>query len=180
MDLKLYVCKQEKHCIRYWTNFGSLSIDIACNLFDKMIVPMLLYACEIWGFEHRPLVHLIQITFCRYMISVGIRTSNLACLDECGRKPLQVLYLTRCITYRIKFVRNHTDNKYTNNWAIKIRTLLYNYGFGDVWTHQWVGNIEVFLHEFEQRVSFEYVVNSGPVTWWKYQSWELTGFLSQT
>ena len=30
----------------------NLPIDIVLDLFDKMILPILLYGCEIWGFEH--------------------------------------------------------------------------------------------------------------------------------
>ena len=102
------------------------------------------------------------------MLNVGIHTPNLACLGECGRKPLQVLILTRYIKYWIKLVHVHTDNRYTKTcydivynvcemgritWTTKIRTLLYNYCIGNVWANKGVGNIEVFLREFKQRIS---------------------------
>ena len=29
----------------------NLPVDIMLDLFDKMIMPILLYGCEIWGFE---------------------------------------------------------------------------------------------------------------------------------
>jgi len=59
-----------------------------------MIAPILLYACEIWGFDHRPLIELVQIKFCKYMINVGIRTPHLACLGECGRKSSAERWVT--------------------------------------------------------------------------------------
>ena len=29
-----------------------LPIDIQCELFDQLIMPILLYGCEIWGFQN--------------------------------------------------------------------------------------------------------------------------------
>ena len=41
---------------------------------------------------------------------------------------------------------------YIYNWAARIREILYKYGFQDVWLNQGVNNVDLFLHEFKDRV----------------------------
>ena len=44
------------------------------------------------------------------------------------------------------------DNVGTKNWATEIKHKLYNYRFGEVWVKQSVGDVNMFLYLFKQRV----------------------------
>ena len=83
----------------------SLSVKCFLRLFDSLVSPILLYACEVtnvlnitqritnddWSFFDNVLSmqqELLHIRLCKYLIGVGKKTSNLAALSECGRYPI--------------------------------------------------------------------------------------------
>ena len=129
----------------------------------------MLYGSEIWGHEHAPQIEQVQFSFCKFLLGVRRNTNDVAVLGECGRMPLSVLYLTRCIKYWLKILNMETE-RYpyrcylmlkrlaeqrtinTINWAFKIRELLFRFGFGHAWFNQGVGNTGIFLTQFTQRV----------------------------
>ena len=38
------------------------------------------------------------------------------------------------------------------NWVTSVKNILYRYGFGFVWISQEIGNVELFLMSFKQRL----------------------------
>ena len=44
---------------------GGLLVNINCELFDKIVLPILLYGAEIWGYEYCDSIEVVQITFYR-------------------------------------------------------------------------------------------------------------------
>jgi hypothetical protein len=83
-------------------------------LFEKTIVPILLYGAEIWGFQNYKQLEKLQINLCKYVLGVPKRTSNDAALGDCGRFPLYVLYYVRCIKYWLK-ISLYYDLPYVQN-----------------------------------------------------------------
>ena len=79
-----------------------IPFDTACRLFDALVLPVLLYGCEIWGYEEHNSIERVQLTFCKFFLGVNKRTSNMAVLGECGRFPLYASYHTRCIKYWVE------------------------------------------------------------------------------
>ena len=45
------------------------------------------------------------------------------------------------------------------NWAYLVRDLLSRMGFQDVWLNQGVGNMELFLSLFKQRITNNFIQN---------------------
>ena len=43
----------------------NLSLDCQLDLFDKILKPILLYGCEIWGFSNLDTIEL-HLKFCKY------------------------------------------------------------------------------------------------------------------
>ena len=140
------------------------------KLFDKIIAPILLYGSEIWGYEFRKEIEAVHVTFCKYVLGVARNTPNCAALGECGRLPLSVLYMTRCIKYWIRIIQLYNHARYPkccydilyqldihvagrHTWATDVKNMLYRFGFGIVWLSQGAGNVELFLCMFKQRVS---------------------------
>lgn len=41
----------------------NLPIEQQFNLFDKVVVPILLYGCEIWGYENIDIIEKIHLKF---------------------------------------------------------------------------------------------------------------------
>ena len=137
------------------------------KLFDAQIVPILLYASEIWGTNEIDIIEKVHLFACKRLLHVGPRTPNQMVYGELGRFPLFVLASTRCISFWLRLC-NLPDNRFSkmaysmlkdldergkDTWATEVKALLCKNGFGHVWLSQGVGNKEIFLKEFKQRMS---------------------------
>ena len=144
---------------------GDMPISIGLELFDKLVVPILLYGSEVWGCEYRDEIELVQRKYCKILLGVSSNTSNDVVLGEVGRFPLYVMYVIRCVKFWLKVVRaehcyiqssydvlKRLDEAGKHTWASDIKNLLVTNGFGDVWLSQGVGNTDVFLCRFKQRI----------------------------
>lgn len=145
---------------------GRLPINIMFNLFDKTVLPILLYGAEIWGTEYSECIERVQITFVKKILGVGSTTTNAAVLYETGRYPLAYHYHNKCIKFWLKlltlpenrlpkscyFVLKSLDENGKWTWVTSVRNLLQELGFGYVWAAQGVGNQDVFFTIFEERV----------------------------
>jgi hypothetical protein len=110
---------------------GCVPVDVCFILFDKIIAPILLYGSEIWGYEVRKDIEDVHVKFCKYVFGVARNTPNCAALGECGRLPLSVMYMTRCIKYWLPILQVYDGNRYPKccydmfNKSLQIRYILY-------------------------------------------------------
>ena len=148
-----------------------LPVDLHFELFDSMILPILLYSSEIWGFNVANDVEKVHLQFCKSVLGVPSHTPTLAVLSETGRVPLYVYYFKRLVKYWLKilqmpghrypkacYIMLHTlDQQGRSTWASSVRLLLHKYNFHDVWDQQGVGDVNAFLREFTTRVKQVYI-----------------------
>ena len=57
-------------------NTLNLPIDLILDLFDKTIVPILTYGCEVWGFEQLDILHRLQQKFFKIVLRLRISTPS--------------------------------------------------------------------------------------------------------
>ena len=102
-------------------------------------------------------------------------TSNSALYGELGRYPLYIVRQVRIVKYFLKLyvqknyncilsstlnvLRNDAENKNAVNWASKVRDLLQNTGFHDVWMYPSSVNIKMFIPIFRNRLIDIYINN---------------------
>ena len=137
----IFLIKQVQH------KCGFLPFSAAMNLIDKMITPILLYGSDIWGYEYIHVIEQVQLEYCKKILGVRSNTINCALLGECGRRPLPVHYMSKCVKYWLKLIQMHV-NRYPHvcynmlrsyddsgkiTWATNVKMFLYKYGFGHVW-----------------------------------------------
>jgi hypothetical protein len=53
-----------------------LSVEIQLGLFDKMIKPILLYGCEVWGFGKNEVLERVHFKFCKILLNLKSSTPN--------------------------------------------------------------------------------------------------------
>ena len=158
----------------YQRTFGYLQHSETFKLFDAIVKPVLCYASEIWGYEYSDIIESVQAGFCKRFLGINSSTNNCMALGECGRLPLNVTYQTNCIKYWCKLLQMQ-DSRYPKQpyemlkslddvgritWATKIKMLLFQYGFGYVWITQNIGDADIFVTQFKQRLS-----DCGKQTW---------------
>ena len=151
---------------RYHYQCGNLPVGAAKILFDKMITPILLYGCDVWGWEYCDQIENVQFYFYKRKLGLGSHTSHTAVTGELGIYPLAVIYYKRCVKCWLKIFKMSGDrlphacyemlkglddcNRVT--WASNIKMLLCKFGFEYVWNAQGVQDENAFLCVFEDRV----------------------------
>ena len=107
----------------------------AMTLFDKFIKPVLLYGAKIWGYVVSECIESIQVKFCKCLLGVRSNTSNSAVLGDCGRLPLSVDYMCKCIKYSFK-LQHMSPERYPKQAYLCLKQL------GDIGRHTWAENIK--------------------------------------
>ena len=80
----------------------ALSISEKIKLFDSMILPILNYASEIWGFHPAPDIERVHLKFLKQILKVKSQTPSAAVYGELGRVPLHVMRKEHILKYWFK------------------------------------------------------------------------------
>ena len=62
-----------------------LPIDIQCKLFESMVIPVILYGCEIWGFQDIKMLEIFYRKFLNKVLILRPSTSNCMVYGEVGK-----------------------------------------------------------------------------------------------
>lgn len=150
------------------SNQMSLPLDITSQLFDSVVSPVLLYACEVWGCENIYNIEKLHVKFCKFVLKLNKTTANCMALGELGRLKLRSVIDKRMISYWIKLV-NGKENKiscklyklsktmfeneaYKPRWLIYVKKLLDNCGFSDVWNTFYLYNPKWLQYTIHNRI----------------------------
>jgi len=153
---------------KYLTKFTDLSPKHTTDLFNKLIVPILTYSSEVWGFNKGVQVERSQLKFYKKLLGVKTSTQNSFIYFETGTYDLCSLRYYNIIKYWLKICTTN-DIKYTKQiynavlqynvlnpqkitWVSKVKQLLGELGFNHVWISQGVGDIKCFLSMLKQRL----------------------------
>ena len=77
----------------------NLSVDCMLDMFDKIVKPVLLYGCEIWGFSQSTLLEKLHLKFCKHILHLKPSTPNFMIYGELGRCPLSINIKVRMISF---------------------------------------------------------------------------------
>ena len=139
-----------------------LPMDILIELFDQLVLPILLYGSEVWGFETIKDLELLHMKFCKQILNVRKNTANCMVLGELGRLKLEKYIESRMINFWCNLVHSGQDklsgkvysimkilfeeNIYQSPWIKKIKMTLDNIGMNNLWdscettSREWVKN----------------------------------------
>ena len=77
----------------------NLPLDIKLELFDSLVLPILTYGCEAWGFENTNLIEKIHLKYLKYSLSLKMTTPACMVLGETGRFPVPIHINTRVVSF---------------------------------------------------------------------------------
>ena len=135
-----------------------------------MVVPILNYSWEVWGFHSGADVERVHLKFLKNLLGVKRSAQNDFIYEEYGTTPLserrkfQILKFwtkivcERKIPYGYNAMYNHslvTEN--CTNLASRVRDLLFSLGFGECWFQQCVGDMKAFMSIASQRIKDQYL-----------------------
>ena len=129
-----------------------LPIDLQLELFDKTVLPVLLYGCEVWGCANISDIEVFYRYFLKIILRLGKSTPNCMVYGETGTKPLQYKVDKQMLSFWIK-VSEDKDSKIAKNiysimyrlqnagnysfpWLSRIKSILDNSGNSFLWEQQ--------------------------------------------
>ena len=152
------------------SKFSNVTHDIYCDLFDKMIMPILCYGSEVWGFHQGDAIERVHLQYCKKILGLKWNTVNNIVYCELGRTNTRCIRYKRIVNYWLKIMKCD-DTRFTkivynvlladaergkHNWVSMLKNVLQMFGFGHVWFFQGVENNTLFFNVFNQRVRDNY------------------------
>ena len=128
-----------------------LPIDIQCQLFDNLVLPVLLYGSEVWGYEDLLQIEVFHRKFLRLILHVNRCTPDCMIYGETGRGAILNVVKCRMVSFWSRLVSGkqskysyilynliksmHVDSntQYTSKWINMIEDTLNRTGLGDIW-----------------------------------------------
>ena len=127
-----------------------LPIDCQIKLFDNTVLPILTYACEVWGFGDLTMIDKVQTDFFKHILHVKNSTPHIMLYGELGRFPISLIIKQRMVKFWEKLVSDRTG---------KLSSFMYRMLFNDMsqdfCTHSWLKSIKGILDS----VGLSYVWN---------------------
>ena len=145
----------------------SLNVSEKIKLFDAMILPILTYGSEIWGFHPAPDVERVHMKFLKQILGVRPQTSNVTIYGELGRMPLSIIRKERILKYWYKLIKSpesliykaflnlKDDNSRVIGWAQEVNKLLNDLGFNYLWNNDNVTLLQ--LNKVIERLKDQYL-----------------------
>jgi hypothetical protein len=65
------------------------------KLFDSLITPILVYSCEVWGFENKQGIEKMHLQYCKRILNLRSGTPNFMVYGEIGRFPVEIIIKLR-------------------------------------------------------------------------------------
>ena len=150
-----------------------LPIDLQLELFDAMVLPVITYGCEIWGFNTCKDIENVQVTLLKHILNVRKTTCNAMVYGELAKYPVSVHIKTRMLNYwsrlltgkQVKLccvmyqclLKLYNENTFISPWLSYTRTLLNNSGLSGVWIYQDVNNYVWLKNAFERNVKDQWI-----------------------
>ena len=113
-------------------------INMALDLFDRLVVPIMTYGCEVWGNEINDAKNFlddVSQSFYRFILGVSKRATKLGILGELGRYPMKFKVIKHMLRYwyKLKFTDDmllktvYNSSIQYSKWAVYMNNLLCQY-----------------------------------------------------
>jgi len=119
-----------------------LPIDIQCELFNQIVLPILLYGSEVWGFHNLNYIEIFHRKFLKQILKLHKGTPNCMVYGESGHINIYYIVYQRMINYWIRII-NGKHSKLSN---IMLR-LMYNMYKNNAYQFKWLCKIKYILDQ---------------------------------
>ena len=159
---------------QYFHRNPEVTPRLQIQLFNTMILPILMYCSEVWGLHNSDRIETFHLSFLKSILCVKKSTPNCFIYGELGMYPIHIELKLRVIKFWLKIIRSTTLNDnyirkiyvqllfititHPNQvtWVSRIRDLFNMYDMGNYWIAQHIDNENNFLTVFKQRLQDKY------------------------
>ena len=140
-----------------------------------MIVPILLYGCEVWGIYPIEMIEIFFRKFFKKLLRLRSSTPNCMTYGEVGKFPLRVTVDKYIISYWLRILNKkqstltfivyqimlnlHINNVYKAKWIRTIKSILDNCGLSYIWDNQEVVDIQQCKKIIHQQIEDQALQN---------------------
>ena len=126
-----------------------LSVELQCGIYNNLVIPVLLYACEIWGFSDLSSVELFHRKCLKTILRVNKFTAHAIIYGETGSHKIELNINKRIINFwnhlkndqgkisNMIFKFSHTlfnqINGLKSKWLLKVNQILISAGTPYLW-----------------------------------------------
>ena len=100
--------------------YATIYIDFQIEMFDTMVLPILMYGCEIWGFANNNMIESFCLQFYKSILGLKKCTPNCILYGELGRFPIDIFIKCRMVAFWKRIFCNKQDKI-----AVTLYKLLY-------------------------------------------------------
>uniref|UniRef100_A0A0N7ZBB2 Reverse transcriptase domain-containing protein n=1 Tax=Scylla olivacea TaxID=85551 RepID=A0A0N7ZBB2_SCYOL len=152
-----------------------LPVDLQLELFNTIVMPIMTYACEIWGYCIIREIKQLHMTFLKHVLHVHKYTSTDIVYGELGEYPIDIVINTRMIGYWSRLITGkttklsmimyksllHLDSTgmYSSPWICHIRNILNNCGMSGIWMDQQTNNPEWLRKAVENKLKDHWITS---------------------
>ena len=146
----------------------NLPLDIALELFDSLVSPILLYGCEIWGCGNCKAIESLHVKFCKIILKINKNSPNCMALGELGRLSTKHTIDKRIIGFWCRLITGkqsklstliynlcktmYESDIYEPKWMVYVKKLINNCGFSYFWDQQNVLNTKYMISSLHSKI----------------------------
>ncbi len=148
----------------------SLPMDLQLELFDRIVVPLLLYACETWGYEKLDLLEKLHLRFLKYILNLKTSTPTCMVYGESGRMPIRLVVQQRMVNYFLRTVNSkpeklsriayhlmHNSHDIEFPWYNFVKSTFDNCGLSGIWINQDFENVIWLQNVIKNSLKDQYI-----------------------
>ena len=76
-----------------------MPIDLQLKMLDSLVLPILTYGAEVWGFEKLDLIDQLELHFYKLMMNFRKSTPSYMVYGELGRVPVSIKIKSRMVNF---------------------------------------------------------------------------------
>ena len=134
-----------------------LPIDLQLELFDNLVLPIMLYGCEIWGCGRYDDLEILHRKYLKHILGVSGKTVNNMVYGELGRYPLEIQIKERVVGYWGRLIMGkegktsrkmydylltlYHEGLYTSPWLKLVKGIFLECNMTHIWDKQGTCNI---------------------------------------
>ena len=118
----------------------SLPTDVLLDLYKKMVIPVMLYGCEVWGHENIGILEKLHLKSLKYILHLNRSTMSSQVFGESGCFPIVLDIKVRMIGFWADIVHSSSE-KITN----KMYKIVYNLYCSGEFMSTWISSIKQIL-----------------------------------
>ena len=153
--------KKAMHLLRMRIRNLYLPVDLQLKLFDHTVLPIMTYACEVWGYENCGMLESIHTQFLRSILRARKSTPTYMLYGELGRYPIEIEIKCRMINFwnrllsgkqtklaYLFYQKLRSTPSINSRWISKIQEILTESGRPDIWQHENTNpNLTMFIRQ---------------------------------